>query len=169
MDIVLIGMPGCGKSAIGRNVARRLNMPFIDMDSEIERLENRKISEIFAADGEDGFRRCETECLKKILGQNRVIATGGGVVVREENADIIRAGGALVVFIDRPTENIVGDVRTDTRPLLKDGAERVYKLYEERYDKYKALCNIRVVNDKTVNYAVNKIAEEVQSYENNGN
>lgn len=162
MDIVLIGMPGSGKSVIGRIIAKQLGLPFVDMDDEIEKHERRKISDIFASDGEDYFRSRETECLKRVLGSGRVISTGGGIVVREENAAVIRESEAIVVFIDRPPEKIVGDVRTDTRPLLKDGAERIYRLYKERYDKYMKLSDIRIVNNKSVRDAVAEIVQEVR-------
>lgn len=169
MDIVLIGMMGCGKTTIGRILAKRLNMGFVDADEEIEKAEKRSISEIFESDGEGYFRRAETECLKKILGQNRVISTGGGVVVTEENHKILKESNSVIVFIDRPLENIMGDIKTDSRPLLKEGAERLARLRLERYDKYMDLCSIRVVNDKTKEDVIKEIIKEVKAYEDNGN
>ncbi len=168
MDIVLIGMPGCGKTTLGKMLSKRLGMEFADADAEIERYEGRSIPDIFATDGEAYFRKVETECLKNMLGLNRVISTGGGVVVTEENHTILKNSGAAVVFIDRPTECIMNDIKTADRPLLAEGKERIKRLYDERYDKYMSLCNIRVVNDKTKEDVISGIIEEVKSYENNG-
>lgn len=169
MDIVLIGMPGSGKTTIGRMLAKRLGMEFADADAEIERYEGRSIPDIFATDGEGYFRRVETECLKNMLGQNRVISTGGGVVVTEENHTILKNSRAVVVFIDRPLECIMSDIRTGSRPLLKEGKERLKRLFAERYDKYINLCNIRVINDKEKEDVICDIIKEVKNYENNGN
>lgn len=169
MDIVLIGMPGCGKSSIGKSVAKRLNMQFIDIDAEIERQEEKSIAEIFEVSGEGYFREKETECLRASFGKSRVIATGGGVVGRDENLKILKNNEAVVVFIDRPLENIMRNVRTDTRPLLKSGKDKLEALYKERYDRYIAACDIRIVNDTSKTDAVNKIINEVKSYEDNGN
>ena len=169
MDIILIGMPGCGKTTIGKLLADRLNMEFADADAEIEKYEGRSIPDIFAADGEVYFRKVETKCLKNMLGLNRVISTGGGVVVAEENHKILKESGAAVVFIDRPTECIMNDIDTAERPLLAEGKERIKRLYTERYDKYLSVCNISVVNDKVKEDVIAKIIEEVKNYENNGN
>ena len=114
-------------------------------------------------------KEAETECLKKILGKNRVISTGGGVVVTEENHRIIKESDSVTVFIDRPPELIMGDVKTSTRPLLADGKERIMKLYSERYDKYVSLCDIRIENVGTIDDIVSGILYEVKIYENNGN
>lgn len=169
MDIILIGMPGCGKTTIGRMLAKRLKMELLDLDNEIEKAEGRKIPDIFEKDGEEYFRACETRCLEASLGKNCVISTGGGIVVTDKNHKIIRQSGAPVVFIDRPLECIMGDVDTKSRPLLAKGKERLIKLHSERYDKYMSLCNIRVVNDGTREAVVSKIIDEVNRYENNGN
>lgn len=169
MDIVLIGMPGCGKSLIGKSVAKRLNMQFTDTDVQIEKREGKRITEIFEARGEEYFREKETECLRTSFGRSRVIATGGGVVKSDKNLEILKNSGAIVVFIDRPLENIMRNVRTDTRPLLKSGKGKLEALYKERYDRYMSACDIRIVNDTSKTDAVNKIIDEVKSYEDNGN
>ena len=156
-DIILIGMPGCGKSTLGRGIAKKLGREFVDTDIEIERSERRCIPEIFKNRGEKYFRECETQILKKLLGNNYVIATGGGIILKDENVKLMRESGAYILFIDRPPENIVGDVRTSNRPLLASGAERIFGLYKERYEKYVAACDERVLNDKDANTAIKKI------------
>ena len=75
----------------------------------------------------------------------------------------MRESGAYVLFIDRPPENIVGDVRTSNRPLLASGAERVFGLYKERYEKYVAACDERVLNDKDANTAIKKIEKLLEN------
>lgn len=168
MDIILIGMPGCGKTTIGKRAAEMLNREFVDIDEKIEEAEKRKINEIFSCDGEEYFRRCETNCLRKELGRDRVISTGGGIVTVDKNIDILKSGDGLVIFVDRPTEKIAEDVNTSTRPLLKDGKERLLRLYTERYDKYNDVCDIKILNAGTLGDAVSKIIYEVTCYENNG-
>lgn len=169
MSIVLIGMPGCGKSSVGKQAAKRLNKGFVDMDAEIEREEGKKISQIFEDNGEAFFRSKETACLKRLIKGDGVISAGGGIVVRDENVSLLKKSGALVIFIDRPTEKIMGDINTDKRPLLKDNAKRLMTLYEERYEKYLHAASVRVINDTTFADAVEKIINEVKGYENNGN
>ncbi len=147
MNILLIGMPGCGKSAFGKAAAESLGLEFIDTDSEIERREG-PIPEIFANRGEDAFRDIETDVLRDCLkGDRRIISTGGGIVKRDENIEIMKQADTYVVFLDRPLELIAGDIDTSGRPLLKDNAERLKTLYAERYDKYRTAANAMVIND----------------------
>lgn len=131
--ILLIGMMGCGKSTLGRMLAKRLGRAFIDLDGEIERREGRSIPDIFAAEGDAGFRRYETAALLDALcADNAVIATGGGIVTREENIAAMRGKG-LVVWLCRPLEEIIADVRQDTRPnLAGNKEERMRTLYAQR-------------------------------------
>lgn len=166
-DLILIGMPGCGKSSMGRRLAKKLKMPFLDLDKEIEEAAGKPIPQIFETDGEEGFRHLETMTFAASLGGGSVIATGGGIVTRAENLPIAKAG--TVVFIDRPLAKIMEDVRCDTRPLLKDGKERLQLLYDERYDKYLDWADIRVVNDGSFIRTLNKIIKEVKKYETHGN
>lgn len=168
MDIILIGIMGCGKTTLGKKIAQRLNIGFVDTDKEIEESERRTISNIFETDGEEYFRVKESGILRQLIGENRVIATGGGIVTREENHKIIKDSGAVVVFIDRPIENIIGNINTKSRPLLKDGKDKLVKIHKERYEKYLSLCDIRVVNDTDKEAIIDKILDEVKNYENNG-
>ncbi len=165
-DIVLIGMPGCGKSTIGRMLAGKYNLPFLDLDESIEKMTQRKISEIFATDGEKIFRDMETKALKEAVGFGRVLATGGGIVAREENRAIVEKG--ILVFIDRPLQNIMGDIETVDRPLLAEGKEKLLRLYQERYEKYLGWATIHIKNDKSPENAIEKIIKEVERYENYG-
>ena len=104
--ILLIGMMGCGKSTIGRLLAGRMGLPLIDLDEEIARAAGRSIPEIFAEEGDAGFRLHETAALGRALDAGEaVIATGGGIVTREENIRMMREKG-VVVWLCRPLEDM---------------------------------------------------------------
>ncbi len=165
-DLILIGMPGCGKSTIGKLLAEQLSVGFLDLDQEIERLAGATIPEIFAQEGEEGFRRWETKAFSGAVGRGRVLATGGGIVTREENYPIAKTG--MVVFLDRPLACIMEDVRTDTRPLLAEGKERLLRLHKERDGLYRTWADITVTNNESVEKVIAKILKEVKNYENYG-
>ena len=161
-NIVLIGMPGCGKTTIGKELSKALNFDFFDCDAVLEEAENTTIPKIFESFGEDYFRQIETKTLSSFVAkQNAVISTGGGVVERKENLDILKNIG-IVIFINRPLENILSDVDTSHRPLLKDGTDRLVKLYNRRIDLYKAACDIEIENSADIASVVSKIIDEVK-------
>lgn len=144
-NIVLIGMPGAGKTTIGGILANNLSMKFCDIDKYIEEKTGKTISEIFQ-DGEDAFRYIEREVVKELSGEAKmVIATGGGVIKDHKNMEKLRENG-LIFFINRPLENIMGDIDIETRPLLKDDKERLYDLFDERYPLYKKYCHYEIIN-----------------------
>lgn len=160
--VFLIGMPGCGKTTIGKVLAKELNYKFYDMDKYIREISGKRIPELFN-EGEEVFRRWETEACKELSKKSRVIiSTGGGVIKTLINRDILRDNG-VVVFIDRPTENIISDVDINSRPLLKGGVEAIYKLYDERYDIYKEVAHIRVSNDGFIRDTINDIKIKISS------
>ena len=155
-NIVLIGMPGSGKTTIGKLLAKKLNRDFCDIDDYIEDTEGKKIKDIFK-DGEDAFRRLEINAVREISKrQGIVISTGGGVVKFPENIDSLRKNGMLI-FIDRSLDHIVSDVNISDRPLLRDGPEKLYSLYEERYKLYKEYADYLVSNSSTLESAVEEI------------
>lgn len=157
MQIVLIGMPGCGKTTVGRLLAEKCNCAFLDLDEKIEKETGRKISEIFANDGETAFRDMETSVLIKALAEDgTVISTGGGVVTRKENRILLQNRKA-VVFLDRPLVQILSDVDVKERPLLADGCEKVKSLYNERYALYCASASLRICNDLDAETAAERI------------
>ncbi|MGL5206313.1 MAG: shikimate kinase [Acidaminococcaceae bacterium] len=138
-NIVLVGMPGSGKTTIGKILAAKLGRVFCDADHLLEEWEGRTIKELFAV-SEEKFREAETRTIKKLINaSNQVIATGGGVVKKAENMELLNAGG-IIFFIDRSPELICADVDVTSRPLLAAGRERIFTLYKERlvlYQKYK--------------------------------
>ena len=145
--ILLIGMMGCGKSTVGRLLAERMRLPLIDLDEEIARAAGKTIPEIFEQEGEAGFRARETAALERALArEDGVIATGGGIVTRAENIRMMREKG-VVVWLCRPLEDMIADVRQDTRPnLAGDKAERMRTLYGQRERLYAAAAHLSFDN-----------------------
>ncbi len=161
-NIVLVGLPGCGKSTLGKLLAKSLGFSFIDCDEVIEKTENKAISKIFEEFDEDAFRDIETNTLKNLLiVQNAVIATGGGCVERRENFEILKSLG-MVVFVNRPVEKIIKDIDISKRPLLTGGNHRLYTLNERRLPLYQEVCDIDVLVDSTTEAAADKILDEVK-------
>ncbi|MCI9387178.1 MAG: shikimate kinase [Lachnospiraceae bacterium] len=131
-NIILTGYMGCGKTTVGKHVAKRLGYTFVDTDEMIVEQQHRSINEIFADDGETAFRVMETELLKQMIDAKRdhmVVATGGGMPIREENRRLLAVLGR-VVYLKASPETIYGRVKEDTaRPLLQ--CENPMKRIEE--------------------------------------
>lgn len=145
--VYLIGMPGSGKTTLGRVLANALPLPFADMDARIEAFAGMPIPRIFAERGEQAFRQMESDILAQCADEPpQVVATGGGAMLRADNAALMRATG-VVLWIDRPLARILADLRQDTRPLLAgDAAERMRALYAERRELYRATAHHRLDN-----------------------
>ena len=135
-NVVLVGMPGAGKSSCGRELARLLNRPFVDIDDAIALECGRDAASIITEDGEDAFRAVETEVTGRYGARSGlVIACGGGVVTRPENYDPLHQNGTIVL-LDRPLE----ELRSDGRPVSQSrGVER---LAEERMDLYRSWADV---------------------------
>lgn len=117
-NLVLIGLPGCGKTTIGKRLSTELGLSFVDCDAEIEKLAGKTIPEIFAEDGEEAFRKWESEVLAEILQTpGRVVSTGGGIVLKEKNRVALRR--ATVVFLDRALVKIMSTCDLAGRPLMQ--------------------------------------------------
>lgn len=152
LNIVLIGMPGSGKTTIGKIIAKKLGREFYDTDEEFVK-ENCVIADYFKENGEQAFRAKESEIVASLGAKNGlVIATGGGAVLREENVKHLKQNG-LIIFLDRDVENIVP---TSDRPLGSD-REAIEKRYNERYPLYCTVGDIKVDS----NTDVNTVAEDV--------
>lgn len=135
-NIVLIGMPGSGKTTFGMALAEKLRRPFVDADAYLEEKEGRTIQSIFA-ESEKAFRDAEERTIEDLSRrQNLIIATGGGVVKRSRNVARLHETG-LLIFIDRRAEDIVTDVEVEKRPLLAEGPDKVFALYKERIALYR--------------------------------
>lgn len=132
-NIVLIGMPGSGKTTLGRILADKLGREFADTDDEIVKETGAEISDIFAKHGEEYFRNLESEVIKKMsVTGGKVIATGGGAVLRKENVDALKQNG-VIVLLDRPLDELEP---TSDRPLAND-SDKMRQLYEKRMPIYK--------------------------------
>jgi len=139
-NIVLTGMPGSGKSTVGKILAREMGREFVDCDTEIIRLAKKPIADIFAQKGEAHFRELESQVIAQLSQRTGlVIATGGGAILREENVRRLRQNGRLY-FLDRPVEAICP---SDDRPLSRDRAA-LQQRYEERYTRYNVTADTRI-------------------------
>jgi len=154
-NIVLIGLPGCGKTTIGELLSKELNKDFIDLDKEIVKKEERSINEIFLKDGEQYFRNIESNICKEISKEaNKVIATGGGVILNKENIEYLSKNG-IVIFLDRKLENYL---ITNDRPLTKSKKD-LERLHKERYNLYLSSCDQRVEIKENLEEDVKHIKE----------
>jgi shikimate kinase len=161
MKIYLIGLPGCGKSTLGKQLSRRLNIPFIDLDIAIEQREGKAVKDIFKQDGEDYFRKIESDTLKKVSENlpEFIIATGGGTPVFFDNMAIMNKIGQTV-FLDVPAREIANRImksKREERPLLaglapdelKDQIEflRSQRINFYNQARHKIAANIILVED----------------------
>lgn len=139
-NIVLTGMPGSGKTTVGKVLAKRLGRTLVDTDKVIVQEQGKPIPEIFEEIGEEGFRNLETDVIRRVSKENGcIIATGGGAVLREENVEALKSNGA-VIFLDR---NIHAIIPTKTRPL-SDSPDKLKKLFHVRYPVYKKAADIHI-------------------------
>lgn len=146
-SIYLVGMMGAGKTTVGRLLARRLKLRFVDSDHEIERRCGVKVPTIFDIEGEAGFRSRESQVLADLTGlEGIVLATGGGAVLAEENRARLAAGGTVIYLCARP-EDLYERVRQDrNRPLLAtaDPLGRLRELYLQRDPLYRSIADVVV-------------------------
>ncbi len=140
--IALIGFMACGKSTLGRILAHEMKYEFVDLDHIIEKNEKRSISDIFATDGEEYFRKKEAETLLEYCQKNRVIlSTGGGVISTPESIKILKEN-YYVVFIDTPFDIMAERAGAGTnRPLFRDKTA-AYELWKKRYPMYRSTAHL---------------------------
>lgn len=155
-NIVLIGMPGSGKSTVGKRLAEALSMDFADSDAEIVKQAGKTIPEIFASEGEDGFRNLESKVIAELaMLQHTVIATGGGAVLRSQNVSALKENGR-VYFLDRKLEDILP---TADRPLSSD-RQSLEKRYRERYNIYTSAADRKIACPNGVGATVEMIKSD---------
>lgn len=155
-NIVFIGMPGVGKSTIGKQLAKRLKRKYVDIDELIVLQEQKSINEIFNDFGEKYFREKEQEIIKQYsLQQGLIICCGGGVVLQEQNIENLKRNGKIIL-LNRDLDKIIID---NQRPLLKNKND-LKLLFEKRWDLYKKSCNIIVDNNASIEEAVNLVEEK---------
>lgn len=163
-NIYLTGMMGCGKSAIGKRLAERLELPFVDIDLLIEQQQKKTINEIFMQGGEALFRKIEANTLYDAAQSESgaVVSCGGGIVLTDENVRIMRETGT-VVWIRRDINTIIATINTKKRPLLKDGADEVRRIFNERAPCYEQASDISIDNDAGLDDAVDKLITEIEA------
>lgn len=155
LNIALIGMPSSGKTTIGRALAKELGKTFIDLDEEIVKANGKSIPDIFAEEGEDGFRKKETEQVERFSKEgHQLLSCGGGVIKRPENLRALRQNG-VILFLDRPLESLVVG---GGRPL-SSSTDALRAMEAERRPLYLAAADAVVPNQTTVADAVNAAME----------
>jgi len=160
MNIVLTGMMGTGKTAVGRKLAEKLNMKYISTDEIIEKDVGISIPEIFKIKGEPYFRDVETKAVKRVaMLDNLVIDTGGGVVQKSENMEELERNGVVICLTASPEVILRRTSRTDYRPLLnvENREIEIKKLLEKRERFYKRCTKMIDTSDKSVEEAVDEL------------
>ena len=152
-NIIFIGMPGCGKSAVGKRLAPVIGRTFVDADDILVEKAGMTIPEIFAAEGEEGFRRRETEVLAE-LGKcsGIILSTGGGCITRLENYPHLHQNGKLF-WIQRDLKNLP----TAGRPISEQNS--LETLFERRKDQYAAFADVTIVSDEDFSHTIQKVLE----------
>ncbi len=154
-NIVLVGMPGCGKSTVGNALARLTGKTFVDTDALTQAEAGKTIPEIFATEGEDAFRAYERNAICRVGAEHgQVIATGGGAVTCPENHYPLEQNGRIV-WLTRP----LTELPTDGRPLSQSGT--LEDMYRVRKPLYRAFCDIQIPNDGTPDQVAAHILEEI--------
>jgi shikimate kinase len=160
MPIFLIGFMGVGKTTVGKEIGLLKGLPVIDMDHFIEEKEGRAIKEIFREDGEHYFRTIETQALKELKKKEAVITTGGGIIERKENRNILSESGKVVHLhcsFDEVWERLEGD---SERPLVqKNSRVELQKLYNRRLPLYREARNAEI---DTTGKSIEEILQELR-------
>ena len=165
--IILIGLPGSGKTSAGRAVARHFSWPFVDSDEALVSALGMSIKEYFAAHGEEAFRDQETAVLKRLVSQTGpfVLSTGGGAILRAENRQLLTSAGT-VLYLQAEPEAIYRRLRHDTqRPLLQvsDPQAKIRALLDERDALYREVAHHVIPSGKSsLSATVQKIIQQVE-------
>lgn len=163
--VILIGFMGCGKSSVGKMLARELSVPFVDTDAWIEEQNGRRISDIFRESGEEYFRELETRALEQLLEDEgrKVIAVGGGLPMRPVNREYLKKLGTTVYLLAQPETLVARLQGDDTRPLLQGGElrQKILQLMSDREDIYQSAADIRISTDGK---KICEITEEIRRY-----
>ena len=160
-NILLIGFMGAGKTTVSRELSRMTGMKEIDMDAYIVQKEGMAITDIFDKFGEEYFRKKETECLIEIMKENNcIVSCGGGVVVKDENVEIMKNGGRIVLLTATPETTLERVKNSTDRPILNGNmnVEFISNLMDKRRECYLSVADVIVPTD---NKMVSKICKEI--------
>lgn len=158
LPLVLIGPMGAGKTKVGRRVARSLDVPFIDTDKRIV-ADHGAITDIFADRGEPAFRELERDAVTAALAEPAVVSLGGGAVLHPDTQRDL--AGHTVVLLTVTANAVAARIRTDKRPLLKNGTGDWQRIYDERRPIYERLATISV---DTSSEPIERIAERIADW-----
>ena len=156
---------GCGKSTIGKILARKLGLEFYDLDLYIEQKAGMKIPEIFEKYGEEHFRQLESDALMEFRDKKGVVATGGGAMLSEKNSEIANSCG-VTVFIDTDFEICYGRIHNDrNRPIAYNSTkEQLLERYEARYPLYKSHSRVSCNGNNSPNMITDEILESIRLF-----
>ena len=160
-NLYLVGLPGAGKTTVGRIVSRRLNLRFVDLDRLITEREGATISELYHAD-EKAFRRKETEALVWV-NENLdrcVVATGGGIVETPENLELLRK--EKVLYVVRHPRSILTTLNTEKRPVFHDDPNRIYPIARRRVPLYESIADARVTNNRSLHSCIGRVLAQLE-------
>ncbi len=164
-NLYIIGFMGAGKSTIGNLLKEKTKQNFCDLDIEIEKLTNLKISKIFEIYGERYFRKLETKILKDVVKQkNYIVATGGGTVLKRKNLKLIQKSG-IIIFLNCPLSICLMRIKDKTsRPLLLNSKRKIENMFNKRQKKYLKIADITIKNQSTTKDCLNLILENLKFY-----
>ena len=162
--IVFFGMMGSGKTTIGKKLAMDLNLSWVDTDLYIENTKHQSISSIFETQGESYFRDCETNALQQLINHPGVISTGGGIIVRQENRQLLTEH-TLVIFLETEITTLIKRLDINNRPLLQNEMieTKLTSLYKARENFYRDCAHITV---KTDHLTVAEVVEQIKNQMN---
>lgn len=160
-NVVLIGMPGCGKTTVGAWLAARLGRPLLDTDAMVVAAEGMSIPDLFARQGEAYFREAEANAARSAAREtDAVISTGGGIILRPENMETLGKTG-MICFIDRPPEEIASEDHAG-RPLIGASRERIFMLYAQRIGLYRQYAQIIIPSRPTPEKTARALLERLE-------
>ena len=160
-NLILIGPMGCGKTTVGKQLAKRARLDFVDSDHMIEDRCGVSISTIFDIEGEEGFRKRETKMLTELCGRSGIVlATGGGAIATEENRILLRKSGFVVYLKTTIETQLARTQKNQNRPLLEnvDIESKITQLMEERGSLYEQEADLIVMSGDRI---VSKVVEEI--------
>ena len=165
MLIVLVGLMGSGKTTVGRQLAKKLSLKFVDSDELVEERAKSTVREIFAQLGEPEFRRLESEALQTacVGGESKVLAVAGGAVLAEANRTLLLKNAKCIVWLDAPTSTLVDRTRrAKHRPLLdNDPTSSLNKMRQDREDLYRQIAtHVVATASLSINQVVDRIVEQ---------